>query len=125
MQKTTGRLSFFITLLTVLLFCNVASVVELGFSQHSFTEASQDRAPDASIDILIQRHATSRINSLEAQPPTKDPQSWPILLLTIAMLLGLFSNLKYIAPHYLTFSSHRLAGWQDANLQFRFIHSRR
>ncbi|PTB33690.1 hypothetical protein [Photobacterium phosphoreum] len=124
MQKPIWRLSFFVTLVTVLLFSNVASVIELGFSQHSFTVASQDRAPDASIDIIIPRNATSRISSLEAQPPVKDPLPWPIVLLTIAMLLSLFSNLKYIAPHYLTFSNHRLAGWQDANLQFRFIHSR-
>lgn len=116
---------FIITLLTVLLLCNIVSGIGLDLVQHQLNTAeNQEKAPSASIETLITRIATPRLHQSEAQPPSKDPTPWPITLPTSTSFIDLFRVVRKLPHSYLLFDSYRLAGWQETNLQFRFIHSR-
>ncbi|KXF82638.1 hypothetical protein [Enterovibrio coralii] len=125
MRQFIQRLPFLITLLMALLLGNTAAVVSQDLLQAPLTlAASQDSQPDASLDTFLPRYTNSRAHQPEPKAPEKDVASWPILLMTIAMLLALFRAASTLPRSYLTSDNHRLAGWQDSNLQFRFIHSR-
>ncbi|WP_261859316.1 hypothetical protein [Photobacterium sanguinicancri] len=124
MHKLLEKFPIFITLLTVLLFSHAESAIERSFSQSPYTITSPTQAPDASNDTLILRSANMRLSSQPEQPPAKDPLQWPLAILTIASLIQLSRSVRWIPRGYLSFDNHRIAGWHDSNLQFRFIHSR-
>ena len=115
----------FITLLTVLLLCNAVSSIGVNLKlENTTTTVSQEQIPNASLDILIPRIATQRIQIPETQIPTKDPAQWPIAIMSIAVFIALLRCVSNTPRGYLSSCNHRLAGWQDNNLQFRFIHTR-
>lgn len=124
MKLLLKRFSF-ITLLTVLLLCNAVSSIGVNLKlENTTTTVSQEQIPNASLDILIPRIATQRIQIPETQIPTKDPALWPIAIMSIAVFIALLRHVSNTPRGYLSSYNHRLAGWQDNNLQFRFIHTR-
>ncbi len=114
------------TLFTVLLGSYTLGVIGLSHAENVINSAvSQESAPDVKIDMLARRIASPRIYFATTTPLKNDPFSWPILLTSIASLLALGHVLFGLPRTYSFIDSDRLAGWQDANLQYRFIHSRR
>ncbi|MGF1787302.1 hypothetical protein L4D00_16015 [Photobacterium swingsii] len=124
MYKRLEKFPIFITLLTVLLFSHAESAIELSFSQSPYSITNPNQVPDASNDTLILRSANLRVSSQPDQSPTKDPHLWPLAILTIASFIQLACSVRRTPRGYLSFYNHRIAGWHDSNLQFRFIHSR-
>ncbi|PKF49831.1 hypothetical protein [Enterovibrio nigricans] len=125
MRQLIQKLPFLITLLVALLLGNTVAVVSQDLLQAPLVlTASQDTQPDASLDIALPRFTASRATQPEPQDSDNNPVPWPIVLLTVAMLLSLFRVLQSLPRSYLLSDNHRLAGWQDSNIQFRFIHIR-
>ncbi|MDD1780151.1 hypothetical protein LRP49_02960 [Enterovibrio sp. ZSDZ35] len=125
MRQFIQRLPFLITLLMALLIGNSVAVVSQDLLLAPTTLAAhQDSQPDASLDRFLLRYTASRINEPDTEPSDNDTVPWPIVLQTVAMLLLLFRVSQSLPRSYLLTDNHRLAGWQDTNLQFRFIHTR-
>lgn len=83
-----------------------------------------DSSPTASQDQILARAAVQRHTVAVKDLPKRDPSTWPVIAATIAMIFCLFALVRTLPQNYLSFNSHRLAGWQDSNIQFRFAHSR-
>lgn len=125
MKNLIGRMSFFVTLLTVLLISHAAGVLGLQPTQiYQDTNISQETAPDVTLASIVSRVALPRVHAPEPQAPKPDPVPWPLLIISLALLSFAMLAPLYLPRHYLTQSSHRLAGWRDTNLQFRFVHTR-
>ncbi|MGF1704393.1 hypothetical protein [Enterovibrio baiacu] len=125
MEKLPKKLPFIMALLTVL-FCSYAlGVIGLSHAKNVINKAvSQESAPDTNIDTIAPRIASPRILISASDPLDKDPLSWPVLFASFASLLALGCILYGFPRTHLAIDTDRLAGWQDANLQYRFIHSR-
>ncbi len=112
-------------LLTVLLCSYAIGVIGLSDAKITYNRAiSQDSAPDTKIDTLAAKTTSPRVLYSVSRPLKNNGLHWPLVLVSIGALLT-FNRASYGLPQsHLLFDSRRLAGWQDANLQFRFIHSR-
>lgn len=88
--------------------------------QNTFNEIT----PEKETKFLRSRLNASRVFHAKSLSPAKDPLPWSTVLVTLASLFGFISCPRWLPLHYLHTASHRLLGWHDANLQFRFIHSR-
>ncbi len=125
MKNHFGKLSFFVTLLTVLLISHAAGVLGVQPTQvYQATSISQETAPDLTLESIVSRVALPRLHAPEPQAPKPDPVPWPLLIISLALLSLAVRFPLHHPRHYLTQSSHRIAGWRDTNLQFRFIHTR-
>ncbi|WP_083253138.1 hypothetical protein [Enterovibrio norvegicus] len=126
MEKLLKKLPFIMALLTVLFCGYTLGVIGLNHAKNVINSAvNQESAPDVKIDMLARRMASSRVLFSASNPEQKDPLCWPILLTSIASLLALGHVLFGLPRTYSFIDSDRLAGWQGANLQYRFTHSRR
>ncbi|MEI8609150.1 hypothetical protein A1OW_17600 [Enterovibrio norvegicus] len=125
MEKLLKKLPFIMVLLTVL-FCSYAlGVMGLSYAKNVINKAvSQESVPDTKIDTLAPRIASPRILVSASDPLNKDPLSWPMLFASFASLQVLRRILYGLPRTHLSIDTDRLGGWQDANLQYRFIHSR-
>ncbi|MFA0086822.1 hypothetical protein [Vibrio sp. 10N.261.51.F12] len=124
MQQQLEPLFFIITLITVLLFSHIVDVIGSEQTASHTVAISQQGTPDFTIDTLILRHSNSRVLSQNAQPPAKARPSWSSFILTLSALHDHDRFTHYAPSRSLTLKNNRIAGWQDGNLLFRFIHSR-
>jgi hypothetical protein len=113
-------------LMTLLMILLLGSIVECSgerVSLYPSVTLVPERSPDIAGDNQLLRVSTLRV-------PTQKVQSHhePLLPWFVVLPLSLWS--VFCASHctiprsYLAFASPRLGGWQESNLQFRFIHSR-
>ncbi|WP_035387199.1 hypothetical protein, partial [Ferrimonas senticii] len=125
MRQLIQRLPLMMTLLMVLLLGNTTTLLSQDLLQAPQSVlAGHDSRPDLSLDATLSQLASPRGPQSEQKLKPKLPNSWPLVLMTIAMLLALVRLPVLLPRRYLLSPSHRLAGWQESNLQYRFIHSR-
>ncbi len=116
---------FITTLLSILLLGGIVNAIEMDLPQYQATVISPERAPDVANDNqLLRSPPTFRIAIQKAQPPSKETLPWLLVVSAFALLISTRWGAYYTPRSYLFSDSRRLAGWQDSNLQYRFIHSR-
>ncbi|MDD1793783.1 hypothetical protein LRP50_11635 [Enterovibrio sp. ZSDZ42] len=125
MDKLLKKLPFFMVLLIVLLSSYAIGVIGLSDAKIANNRAiSQQSTPDTKIDTFASRTSLPRVLYSASRQPKKQGVNWPLMLASNTGVLALNITLYGLPKNHLLFDSRRLAGWQDANLQFRFIHSR-
>ncbi|CAH0532813.1 hypothetical protein VST7929_00660 [Vibrio stylophorae] len=73
--------------------------------------------PDSHTPRLYLGKTPSKSNTLPAIFPPQ--RLWLLALFSFALLVALLLK-QQIPSHYLRFPHHRLGGWQEANLRYRF-----
>ncbi|MCW8347942.1 hypothetical protein MD535_18300 [Vibrio sp. ZSDZ65] len=130
MQRRLETFPFILALFTVslcttiVLFSYIADISEPRVSLHPITTVSPERAPHIDNSTQLLRSSTLRVAQQKAQPHTKATLPWPMMMSAIALFTASYQFTHFTPRSYLFFENSRLAGWQDTNLQFRFIHSR-
>lgn len=121
MRPFYSRLWPLLSILTVLLLGQVWVLLaaKQGIVQQTVAETSQVRVVSEGQVTLAPKRQLQRTQSSGVQLPAFSP-----LLLILLPLLVAKPLLGRWPPGYLNFANHRLGGWQEANLQFRFTQSR-
>ncbi|MCY9871306.1 hypothetical protein [Vibrio barjaei] len=112
------------TLLSILLLGGIVNAMEVDLPQYQATVISPDRTPDLANDNQLLRSSTFRVPIPKAQSASKEVMPWLLVVAAFTCLITTCWGARYTPRSYLFSDSRRLAGWQDSNLQYRFIHSR-
>ncbi|MGF1773962.1 hypothetical protein ACP3V5_06220 [Vibrio maritimus] len=124
MKRTINFFPLLLTLLTMLLLSSVAESISETRYSYQPAVVNPERAPDLANENQLLRPSTWRVPSHKAQFRPSDPLPWLIVAFSLTSWFVL-SQLRCTFPSsYLAFANPRLGGWQESNLQFRFIHSR-
>lgn len=111
------------TLLMILLLGGIVECISERVSLYPSATLTPERSPDITGDNQLLRVSTLRVPTQKAQPHHEPLLPW-FALLSLS-LWSVFRVFNYTTPRsYLAFANPRLGGWQESNLQFRFIHSR-
>ncbi|MCL9777419.1 hypothetical protein [Vibrio methylphosphonaticus] len=113
-----------ILLFSLLLFSYIADISDSGNPPHQITTVNPERAPHIDNDTQLLRSSTLRVPQQKAQTHTKATLPWPVMISAMTLFTAGYRFTHHTPRSYLSFENNRLAGWQDTNLQFRFIHSR-
>ena len=121
MRPISFRIWPLLSILIVLLLGQVWVLLaaKQGIVQQTVAETSQVRTVSEGHLTLAPKRQAVRNHSGSAQLPALFP-----LLLTLLPVLIVTPVLGRWPLGYLNFANHRLGGWQEANLQFRFTQSR-
>lgn len=90
-----------------------------GIVQQTVAETTQVRVvSEGQVTLAPKRQAVRHLSS-----GTQLPAFPPVLLALLPVLVALPLLVRWPSG-YLNFANHRLGGWQESNLQFRFTQSR-
>ncbi len=111
------------TLLMILLLGGIVECIGERVSLYPSATLVPERSPDIAGDNQLLRVSTLRVPTQKAQPHHEPLLPW-FAVLSLS-LWSVFCVFNCTTPRsYLAFANPRLGGWQESNLQFRFIHSR-
>lgn len=86
--------------------------------------ALQEIIPIKKVAPLVPLVFSPRALHAKSLSPRKNTLPWSTILVSLASLFAFICCPQWLPLHYLHAASHRLLGWREGNLQYRFIHSR-